>query len=79
MRVAAAFVLAALFVFGAVIPATRGPQPMQLASKCTGADPCPACKSCEKCAYCKNGKTCGTCKPRKGERALAYFTGPTCR
>lgn len=55
------------------------PQPVELAGKCVGADPCRACVSCRSCKHCKGGGTCGACKAKKPPAALAYFGDPVCR
>ena len=70
--------LIALAYFAATWP-TASPPPDHTAGKCVGADPCLACKTCQSCKHCKGGGSCGACKPKKGERALAYFNHPVCR
>ncbi len=79
MRSLIAAAMLAAFVGLAFNLPQGGPPPALLAGKCVGADPCRACVSCRSCKHCRGGSTCGACKPKKGERALAYFADPMCR
>jgi hypothetical protein len=79
VRILLALALVASFVTVTLDDARQPPKPPALAGKCVGADPCHACVSCRSCKHCRDGRTCGACKPKKGERALAYFAEPVCR
>ncbi len=79
MRCMIALAFLAAFVGMAVEHRATEPQPPALAGKCVGADPCLVCVNCRSCKHCRDGRTCGACKPKKGERALAYFAEPVCR